>query len=122
MGTEFWLLLAFIVKHFVCDYPLQAFPWMYHNKGTYAHPGGIVHAWIHGLATQGIVMFVAGPSVSFWCATADFLVHYHVDWAKMNIAKRYNWKPDNSEMFWQLLGLDQLLHYLTYFAIVGVLS
>jgi hypothetical protein len=53
-----------------------------------------------------------------YCALADFFVHYHIDWAKMNVSKRYDLQPNNSERFWILLGFDQLLHHLTYFGIV----
>jgi hypothetical protein len=45
-------------------------------------------------------------------------VHYHIDWAKMKISKRYDLQPNNSERFWILLGFDQLLHHITYFVIV----
>jgi len=38
----------------------------------------------------------------------------------MNASKRYDLKPDNSEWFWILLGFDQLLHHLTYFALVAI--
>lgn len=53
-------------------------------------------------------------------ALADFMAHYHIDWAKMNISKKLNLRPDNSELFWIFLGLDQLLHHLTYFAMIAV--
>ena len=52
-------------------------------------------------------------------ALADAVIHYHIDWAKMNTSQRFNLKPDNSDWFWILLGFDQLLHHLTYFAIVA---
>lgn len=35
-----WLFL----KHFVCDFPLQAFSWMYRNKGDYGNIGGVAHS------------------------------------------------------------------------------
>ena len=47
------LLAVFVVlqvKHFICDYPLQTL-WELKNKGTYLHPGGIVHSGVHALAT-----------------------------------------------------------------------
>ncbi len=36
----------------------------------------------------------------------------------MNLTHRHDLKPDNSEWFWILLGINQLLHHLTYFAII----
>jgi len=109
----FWLF----IKHFICDFPLQAYPWIYLNKGKYLHPGGICHAAIHGLGTLLVLApFIGAAAITY--ALIDMLVHYHIDWAKMNLTRRHDLKPDNSEWFWILLGIDQLLHHLTYFAII----
>ena len=115
-NTAFLPLLCLFIKHFICDFPLQTNPWLYRNKGTYLHPGGIVHAGVHGLGTILVLAPFAG-SLAMWLALFDMLVHYHIDWAKMNINKRYDLQPNNSERFWILLGFDQLLHHLTYFFI-----
>ncbi len=113
----FEALFLLFIKHFICDFPLQANPWLYRNKGTYMHPGGIAHAGIHGLGTLLVLAPFIG-SLSMLYAAIDMLVHYHIDWAKMNISKRYDLQPNNSERFWILLGFDQLLHHITYFAII----
>ena len=116
------LLFWFIIKHFVCDFPLQATPWMYKNKGTYGHLGGIAHAGIHMTGTVAIFALTLGGILSpldiALLGLIDGLIHYHIDWAKMNIGRIYNLKPDNSEWFWILLGLDQLLHYMTYLFLI----
>ena len=91
---------------------------MYRNKGTYLHLGGITHAAIHGMGTVLALAAFSSGGLLIYCALADFLVHYHIDWAKMTVNKRYNLQPNNSEHFWLLLGFDQLLHHLTYFGIV----
>jgi hypothetical protein len=57
-------------------------------------------------------------SLSIMLAAFDMLVHYHIDWAKMKVTKRYDLQPDNSERFWILLGFDQWLHHVTYFMII----
>jgi hypothetical protein len=113
----FEALFLLFIKHFICDFPLQANPWLYRNKGTYMHPGGIAHAGIHALGTLLVLAPFIG-SLSMLYAAIDMLVHYHIDWAKMNISKRYDLQPNNSERFWILLGFDQLLHHITYFAII----
>ncbi len=116
-NTAFLPLFWLFIKHFVCDFPLQAYPWMYRNKGTYLHPGGIAHAGLHGFGTFVVLApFVGIAAISL--ALFDTFIHYHIDWAKMNLTHLHDLKPDNSEWFWILLGLDQLLHHLTYFAIV----
>lgn len=113
----FEALFLLFIKHFICDFPLQPNPWMYRNKGTYMHLGGIAHAGIHALGTLLVLApFIGSASVIY--AFIDMLVHYHIDWAKMNISKRYDLQPNNSERFWILLGFDQLLHHITYFAII----
>jgi hypothetical protein len=113
----FEALFLLFVKHFVCDFPLQANPWIYRNKGTYMHPGGITHAGIHAIGTLLVLAPYIG-SASLLYAAIDMVLHYHIDWAKMNVSKRYDLQPNNSERFWLLLGFDQLLHHMTYFALV----
>lgn len=113
MEVMFWLIL----KHFVCDFPLQAHPYMYKNKGSYGHPGGILHASIHVAGTYA-ALFLFTP-MALVLALADGLAHYHIDWAKMRLGSYMGWGPLNSEWFWILLGVDQLLHYLTYFILAS---
>ncbi len=114
----FYPLLWLFVKHFICDFPLQAFSWLYLNKGTYGHAGGLVHAAIHGVGTFVVLAFWLGTDAWVY-ALVDAVIHYHIDWAKMNANKKFNLKPTNSEWFWVSLGFDQLLHHLTYFGIVA---
>lgn len=113
----FEALLGLFIKHFICDFPLQMFPWLYNNKGQYLHPGGIMHAGIHGIGTALVLLPFIGTNAAIY-GLIDMLVHYHIDWAKMNLSNEYDLKPNNSEWFWVLLGFDQLLHHLTYFAII----
>lgn len=113
----FEALFLLFVKHFVCDFPLQTSPWMYRNKGIYFHPGGIAHSAVHALGTWLVLVFFIGEQAWLY-ALLDFIVHYHIDWAKLQLNKRFGLRPDNSNWFWILLGLDQLAHHITYFVIV----
>lgn len=115
----FEALLWLFIKHFVCDFPLQAFSWMYRNKGTYGHAGGLAHSAVHGLGTYIVLAFWLGADAWVY-GVVDAMIHYHIDWAKMNLSKKLDLQPDNSEWFWITLGFDQLLHHLTYFAIVAI--
>lgn len=110
MELIFWLF----TKHFVYDFPLQA-KWMYLNKGIYGHLGGIAHAMMHAVGTASVLLYFA-PSF-WWLALVDGIIHYHIDWAKVKINTKLGLAPDNSEYYWWLLGLDQLLHAYTYIAI-----
>ena len=111
------LLALFSIKHFIFDFLLQK-PFHYENKGIYGHTGGLAHAGLQALGTVIALWFFADL---LWCllmAMFDFLVHYHVDWAKTNLNSKYGFTPAD-EKFWWLLGFDQLLHSLTYVAIIG---
>ena len=118
--TLFYLLIALQLKHFIIDFPLQT-RYQWSNKGTYGHPGGILHAALHGLATGAILFYFTGNgSLAMLLAALDMIVHYHIDWAKMQINARMRWTPADPN-FWVLLGLDQFLHQLTYILIVFTL-
>ncbi len=119
-----WLTFGLITKHFVFDFPLQG-PFQYLNKGTYGHFGGILHAGLQGLGTT-LALSIILPS-TYWhligsIAIIESLIHYHIDWAKMNINRHFGLMPNNSEKFWWLLGFDQYLHYLTYLGILWYIS
>lgn len=115
------LVIAFSLKHFVVDYLLQR-KYQYSNKGEYGHPGGLLHAGLHGVGT--FLLLLPLGYVSFWLAflmgVLDFVIHYHIDWAKTNINAKKGWGPTTHDEFWILLGLDQLLHVLTYVLIIYI--
>ena len=119
--TALLILIALFTKHFIIDFPLQ-YPYQWKNKGTYGHPGGLLHAGLHAWATYVIIFlatdFVDGWPLAIMFGLLDGFLHYHIDWAKMNINKRMGWRPDTHPEFWTLMGLDQLLHALTYIFIV----
>ena len=116
MNTILLILLLLQIKHFIVDFPLQN-PYQWKNKGTYGHPGGILHSQLHANATFLILIFFTNVLTAVILAVIDFLIHYHVDWAKMKLNAKLRLTPTD-EKFWWLLGLDQLLHQLTYLGIV----
>lgn len=110
-----------MLKHTIADFYLQT-PYQYLNKGTYGHPGGFMHSAIH-VALTPLVYLVLVPGsllIALAIALAEFAVHYHVDWLKEQITHRNGWTAQDRG-FWYALGTDQLVHGLTYLAIVGVL-
>ncbi len=110
------ILVWLLVKHFICDFPLQSHPYLYSHKGEYGHPGGIVHALIHGVGTWLVLALLPGIGMetALIYAGLDMVLHYHIDWAKMKTNKVMGWGPTTSNKFWVLVGFDQLLHNLTY--------
>jgi hypothetical protein len=113
------LLLLLQVKHFVFDFVLQG-PYQLKNKGTYGHPGGILHSGLHALGTAFVLVILAVPVWTLIAiAVGEFLVHYHIDWCKEQITRRYG--TGQNAFFWRMIGLDQFLHQLTYVAIAAIL-
>lgn len=109
------VIFAFTIKHFICDFLLQ-FPRHYLNKGTYGKWAGIEHALIHGIGTSIICFMFDLP---YYFGALDFVIHYHIDFFKMAVNAKYKLQP-NSAYFWHLLGLDQMLHYLTYWMLLSL--
>lgn len=118
--------VAFSLKHFVIDFPLQP-AWMYRVKHILFHPGGIAHSAFHGAVTFILLMVlwyygIGGAKYAAVNAATigllEFVAHYFIDYTKMNLNLYLGWGPTTCEQFWWLLGLDQLLHYLTYCAII----
>ena len=115
------LMTLLIVKHTIADFLLQT-PYQYKNKGMYGHPGGLIHAGIHGILTLPAFL-VAAPSTALAGAMiigVEIFIHYHVDWIKENIVKWRGWTADQHK-FWVALGIDQLAHYLTYIGIIAAI-
>ena len=120
----FALLALLFFKHFLADFLMQ-FEYMLREKGTYGAYGGLEHSLLHYFGTLVVLLGYAHitDSVSImtttavWLAMADGIIHYHIDWAKMNLSKGLT--PANHK-FWVWFGADQLLHYLTYLGIAYV--
>jgi len=112
------LLIFFILqlKHFIADFILQT-DRMVVEKGIYGARYGIYHSLIQSAGTF-LAFAWMHPALGIITAFADFLAHYHIDWAKININKKYNYTPADHK-FWFWLGLDQLAHQLTYILLVG---
>jgi Protein of unknown function (DUF3307) len=115
------VLLILQLKHFVADFLIQT-PYQFLNKGSYGHPGGIIHAGIHALGST-LAFFVITPRLGLGIAIVigEFIAHYHIDWMKENTVKRQRWVFPQSE-FWWTFGADQALHQLTYLVIAAVLA
>jgi hypothetical protein len=118
------ILLGFVVlsmKHTVGDFFLQT-SYQYLNKGIYGHRGGLIHSGLQALLT--IPVFLVLPPSSALLAIAiiagEFVVHYHLDWSKEQLIKRYGLTQEDP-WFWHLFGLDQLCHMVTYVVIIAIL-
>lgn len=113
------LLTLLTLKHFIFDFVYQP-PFQWQNKGTYGHLGGIVHSGQHALASLLILLFFINPLYALGLAALEFVIHYHMDWFKMSYNKKKGWGANTHSQFWTLLGVDQLVHSLTYIAMVAL--
>lgn len=121
--TLFGLFFGLITKHFIIDFLLQT-KYQWSNKGTLGHPGGLLHAGLHIMGTLFVgywmvpnLMVILTP-----IAVAEGILHYFIDYGKMNFNELMEWKPDTSKYFWWLLGLDQWAHHCCYLIIIILLS
>ncbi len=110
-----------LAKHMLADFFLQT-PYQYRNKGRYGHPGGLVHVTIHLVLTTPVFLILPPVSLAFagMLLAGEGAIHYHMDWAKERMGHARGWTPEESA-YWRVFGVDQLVHGLTYIAMVGLL-
>jgi hypothetical protein len=118
MFDSIFILLALLfVKHWYIDFVNQTNEEVA-GKGTYGNAHGLMHSIKHGVATAVIFgLFTQDFAYSVTIGIIDFVLHYHIDWAKMNINRHYGYTIDKPA-FWAWLGADQLAHSLSYLALV----
>lgn len=103
------VLALLLVKHYLADFPLQNYPYLWQHKSEYGHPGGLLHSAIQAVLTIPFCIILG----AWWLVPLEFLVHYHVDFLKMYFNKKYSLTQVNPA-YWNLLGADQLVHGLFY--------
>ncbi len=109
------IISLLLFKHYICDFLLQTNYQAVH-KFIYGHLGGLIHAFLHGLGTLIVLIFFYSIETAGLCALLDFIIHYHIDWAKATLnrvlkpSKRRCFRKDILGIFW----LNQFLHQLTY--------
>ncbi len=121
LGTLFILLIAFQVKHFVGDFPLQR---EYMLRKTVPGWGFVAPLALHCLvhATLCLIIVVTVQPALWWLCLVDFVVHFIMDRVKSgpNYLGRYNDRDKAS--YWNCLGFDQMVHHLTSFYIIWTLA
>ena len=111
------ILLALLqVKHWYIDFVNQTDEEVKH-KGIYLNWLGVKHSLKHGVGTAIIVLSVTNFNVALAMGALDFILHYHIDWVKMNYGNR----DITTKAFWSHLGLDQMAHQLCYLLIIFIL-
>jgi hypothetical protein len=118
-NSIYFLLALLFVKHWYVDFINQSTEEI-HGKGIYGNAYGVMHSIKHGVATFLIFWwFLTNWPLAVIIGFMDFAIHYHIDWAKQNINRHWNYTPENPK-FWAWFGADQLAHSLTYIFLVWV--
>lgn len=112
------LLSLFVIKHFIVDFVLQTQEEIEY-KGNYLDWRGVKHSLKHGIGTI-LALWGIGATLEFtWMyGVMDFLIHYHIDWLKVNATRKFTIEDQE---FWVWFGFDQTLHYLTYIIFIGIM-
>lgn len=128
MITIFILLVAFQLKHFLADYPLQttymlgkmqATDWikpLATHAAVHACITAIIVLWYFVLSGQPMLALVLTPLL----AIADFIVHFTVDRLKASPSLGGRFNP-TQPYFWWALGADQMVHHLTHYIFIYIL-
>ena len=115
-----FLLVLLQVKHWYIDFVNQSDEEVQH-KGTMLDWRGMKHSAKHGAGTFVCLWAITGwpyVELAILLGLVDFLLHYIIDWTKMNYGNRDITTPQ----FWNHLGLDQMAHQLCYIAYAGLLT
>ena len=115
MESVFLLLILLQIKHWYIDFINQSSEEV-RSKAIYGDHHGINHSAKHGIGTMFAIVCITGfPYIAFAAILGllDSIIHYHIDWAKMNYGNRDIQNP----LFWNHLGLDQMAHQITYIGI-----
>jgi hypothetical protein len=139
------LATLLIVKHFLADGPLQS-DYQLANKGRFLHLGGVLHAGVHAALTAVCIalcfwLFSIGPhgataklAAISAISVLELVLHYTIDWLKCFAEKSGGWSEQfvsddgeralliKNEMFFHAFLADQMLHSLTYVAIIVIVA
>ncbi|WP_151613073.1 DUF3307 domain-containing protein [Sinorhizobium alkalisoli] len=115
--TTVAMLACLQLKHFLADYVLQPL-WILRGKGDFRRIGGYVHAGGHAVGTVPALMFAGtGPTRIALLVLAEFVLHYLIDYGKALLSRRCR-ADATTRAYWAMHGADQLMHQLTYAALI----
>lgn len=113
------LLILLQIKHWYIDFKNQTVTEI-NQKRKYGSLSGITHSFKHGIGTSLCLLIVTGMPYTTYCfilGLIDFVLHYHIDYfrvRKLNFVNNTNYDKN--------IGLDQLLHQLTYILIAFLMT
>jgi len=116
----FFLLIAFQVKHFIADFPLQR-EYMLRKtlSGWDFFVPLAVHCGVHAFLSLLIILYV---NPVFWgLALVDFVAHFIMDRIKSGPKYLGRFNDKSKPGYWNALGFDQMIHHLTGFGMIWIL-
>lgn len=146
LGTIFALLVAYQVKHFVADYPLQGkFMLGKFKDGWDFLLPLLAHVGVHAAGTALICLAMGKLELALPLALLDATIHFCMD--RIKAGKKYlgrfkalsalEWVHLHSNplltkeeikraergntFFWWALGFDQMVHHLTHYICIYLL-
>lgn len=148
--TIWTLLVLYQLKHFLADYPLQSNRFMlgkFLDKG-WVKPL-LAHVAVHGVMTAGIACLAGRPGLALPLMVFDAGIHFVMDRLKAGSKYMGRWKALSASefpgvvkdlngesgiyrllakdrirgntLFWNCLGIDQMVHHLTHYACIAML-
>ncbi|MDD3793417.1 MAG: DUF3307 domain-containing protein [Candidatus Gracilibacteria bacterium] len=104
------IIFILLFLHFLADFPLQS-SWMSNNKSKKFLPL-FSHVGVH---------FLLLSLIGIYFAILNAFLHFIIDFITSRVSS-YFWKTGKENLFWIVIGFDQLLHYVCLFGTYVVLN
>jgi hypothetical protein len=132
MPVWLYLVIIYQLKHFLADYPLQR----RYMLGKFRPDWGFVMPLLAHVGVHGVMTFIITVGFVGWQAIPltlfDMTIHFFMDRIKASAKYLGRYKPltaetapkatpeqwQSNDHFWWSLGLDQMVHHLTHYAII----
>jgi hypothetical protein len=110
------IIVVLLFAHYFADFMVQPEKWAV-NKGR-----DVVmltkHILVYSLSFFAVTwLFLIPNNWNTWllfliAAVLNGIIHFFIDYTTSRI-NRILWAKKNTSIFWKVIGLDQLLHYIT---------
>jgi hypothetical protein len=118
LNQLFALLIAFQVKHFLADFPLQREYMLKKVSAGWAFLLPLsLHCGVHSFMTF-LILVGFGRLDLWWLALVDFATHFVMDRLKAGPKYLGRFNNPRKTSYWAAFGFDQMVHHLTSLYII----